>query len=190
MRVKKHAVWDKEGKRHDLEGSVETKGLLGTDGRKYVLDLYRITPLDVAWAEEVEASNESGVKYPHRMSVLRLELVEAYWRMKMQDYVKAEVEKKRADKPAGANVPSKDQSKITTNGHAEAKEEVAAQDHTAATNGEDKPAVDALASDQDRVDISNFNLTLNPDACTGQAPQTEEEKAEYAEDEKGSSCGL
>ncbi|KAJ2979083.1 hypothetical protein NUW58_g7297 [Xylaria curta] len=52
LRVKKHPVWDKDGKRFDLEASVETKGLMGTDGRKYVLDLYRITPLDILWLED------------------------------------------------------------------------------------------------------------------------------------------
>ena len=113
LRVKKHAVWDKDAKRHDLEGSVETKGLLGTDGRKYVLDLYRITPLDIAWAEEVEVSNDSNAKYPHRMSVLRLELVESYWRLKMQEYVKNEVQKRRG---AAQNGTAKDVSKQLTDG--------------------------------------------------------------------------
>ena len=175
LRVKKHAVWDKESKRHDLEGSVETKGLLGTDGRKYVLDLYRITPLDVAWAEEVEASQETPAKYPHRMSVLRLELVEAYWRTKMQEYVKSEVEKRRSE--SALNGTSGKKPKTVTNGHVEEKKDDE-------VNGEVKPNVDDATNDPERVDISNFDLTLNPDVCTGQAPQTDEEKAEYAADEK------
>ncbi|QKX56726.1 uncharacterized protein TRUGW13939_03832 [Talaromyces rugulosus] len=146
LRVKKHAVWDKEGERHDLEGSVETKGLLGTDGRKYVLDLYRISPLDVSWAED------EG-EYPHHMSTLRLELVEAYWRSKMSQYVKDEVEKRRSKKALEQKEESKD-------GEAE------------------KPDEDA-----ERVDISGFNLALNPDVFSGQVPQTDEEKKEWAEDE-------
>ncbi|OQE19998.1 hypothetical protein PENSTE_c014G02315 [Penicillium steckii] len=93
LRIKQHPVWDKDGKRHDLEGSVETKGLLGTDGRKYALDLYRMTPMDAPWQEE-----DGSDVYPHRMSVLRLELVESYWRHKMSEYVKAEVERRRAAK--------------------------------------------------------------------------------------------
>ncbi|KAL2426078.1 Clustered mitochondria protein-like protein [Exophiala dermatitidis] len=180
LHVKKHAVWDKEGKRHDLEGSVETKGLLGTDGRKYVLDLYRITPLDVAWSEEVEA-DAIGDKYPHRMSVLRLELVEAYWRLKMQEYVRAEVEKRRSKQ---------------TNGHAETQGQVEAaqsngdnaegekKDEQATTENSEESKKDSPASEQERVDISNFNFALNPDVCSGQVPQTDDEKQEYAEDEK------
>lgn len=100
MRVKKHAVWDKDEKRHELVASVETKGLLGTDGRKYVLDLYRITPLDIDFLEKywkgIEGIPEGG--YPHRMAVLRPELVEAFWKAKMREYVTQEVEKKKKAK--------------------------------------------------------------------------------------------
>ena len=101
MRVKKHNVWDKEGKRHELVASVETKGLLGTDGRKYVLDLYRTTPLDVDFLEKhwkgVEGE-EAEKGYPHRMAVLRPELVESFWKSKMRDYVTAEIEKRKVTK--------------------------------------------------------------------------------------------
>ncbi|BCS22727.1 translation initiation factor 3 subunit CLU1 [Aspergillus puulaauensis] len=153
LRIKKHTVWDKENERHDLEGSVETKGLLGTDGRKYVLDLYRVTPLDVEWQEE-----EGSDSYPHRMSVLRLELVESYWRHKMSQYVKAEVEGRRSAK-AEETAEKKEKSD-------EAKEE------------------GSESQDQERVDISGFTLALNPDVFSGQVPQTNEEKEQWAQDEK------
>lgn len=162
LRVKKHPVWDKEGKRHDLEGSVETKGLLGTDGRKYVLDLYRITPLDVLWLED-----EGNENYPHRMSVLRLELVESYWRYKMSLYVKEEVERRRKNK--------KTEEKASTNGEKPEGED-------SKERGPSEKSEEAV--DQERVDISGFQFALNPDVCSGQVPQTEEEKEEWARDEK------
>lgn len=186
LRVKKHPVWDKEGKRHDLEGSVETKGLLGTDGRKYVLDLYRITPLDVEWSDEMEKAEP---KYPHRMSVLRLELVESYWRLKMQDYVKTEVDKRRMERSE----------KALTNGDTETEKSETNDGTTKDTDAnkekdekKEPPNGDATKdaeghteeTTEDRVDISNFTLALNPDVCSGQTPQTDEEKAEYANDEK------
>ncbi|RVX70050.1 Clustered mitochondria protein [Exophiala mesophila] len=174
LHIKKHAVWDKDGKRHDLEGSVETKGLLGTDGRKYVLDLYRITPLDVAWSEEVEADGRE--KYPHRMSVLRIELVEAYWRTKMQEYVRAEVEKRRANKANGQAT----ETAAIEHGKADTQEE--ANDSVDKTEGDEQKKAAAL--DQERVDISNFTLALNTDSFSGQVPQTDEEKDDYAKDEK------
>ncbi|KAL4786163.1 clustered mitochondria-domain-containing protein [Aspergillus varians] len=161
LRIKKHAVWDKENNRHDLEGSVETKGLLGTDGRKYVLDLYRVTPLDVEW-QEAEGSDA----YPHQMSVLRLELVESYWRHKMSQYVKAEVERRRSAK-AEEDAEKKEKSSESTESKEKGSEE----------KTEESP-------DQERVDISGFSLALNPDVFSGQVPQTNEEKEQWAQDEK------
>ncbi|KAK4195580.1 clustered mitochondria protein [Triangularia verruculosa] len=119
LRVKKHAVWDKENKRHDLEASVEMKGLLGTDGRKYVLDLYRITPLDIQWMEE---TGPEGAEYPHRMTVLRPELVEALAKQKAREYVNAELGKRGAlKKKEEPKEEAKEESKEETK--EEAKEE-------------------------------------------------------------------
>ena len=182
--VKKHPVWDKGCKRHDLEGSIETKGLLGTDGRKYVLDLYRIGPLDVAWADEVTSSD--GIEYgdyPHRMAILRNELVEAYRRMKLQEYVKAEVERRQAEpkvepshSAAEKNAPAKEH---VSDLPADAAEEFGEK----AIHGEQREQ-DEGGSDQELVDLSNFNFALNSDVCSGQVPQTDEEKVEYAQDEQ------
>lgn len=157
MRVKKHAVWDKEGARHDLEASVETKGLLGTDGRKYVLDLYRVTPLDIAWLEQHRGDGESEDKrYPHRMTVLRPELVDSYRITKLREYIAKKLEEKREAKKAEEPEEKKD---------GEAKD------------GEEQP------KQQESVDVSGFSFTLNPDVFSGQIPQSEEEKAAYQQDE-------
>jgi protein TIF31 len=159
MRVKKHAVWDKEGEKHDLEASVETKGLLGTDGRKYVLDLYRVTPLDIAWLEKHRGQDETMEnRYPHRMTVLRPELVDSYRITKMREYISKELEKKRAAKEIEA--------KAATEGEGEGEAE------------KPKP------QQQETVDMSNFSFTLNPDVFSGQQPQTDEEKEEWANDEQ------
>lgn len=175
MRVKKHAVWDKELKKHDLEASVETKGLLGTDGRKYVLDLYRVTPLDVAWLEKHRGDDQTDEnRYPHRMTVLRSELVDAYRIVKMREYVSKELEKKRAEEAqasAGAE-------KSLTHG-----------DHEKEANGDavakkdDEEETKPAQPEQETVDVSGFSFTLNPDVFSGQQPQSEEEKAEWEQDE-------
>lgn len=155
MRVKQHAVWDKEGKRHDLEASVETKGLLGTDGRKYVLDLYRVTPLDIAWLEQHRGDGQTEDKrYPHRMTVLRPELVDSYRITKLREYISKKLEEKREAKKAE---------------EAEKKDE--------AKDGEEQP------KQQESVDVSGFSFTLNPDVFSGQLPKTDEEKASYQQDE-------
>ncbi|KAK0934565.1 Intracellular distribution of mitochondria [Friedmanniomyces endolithicus] len=115
MRVKRHAVWDKEGKKHELEGSVETKGLLGTDGRKYVLDLYRVTPLDIAWLEMYRGvgEEEDEKRYPHRMTVLRPELVDSFRIMRLREYIKEELGRKQAKREEEAGEAKKE------DGHAE-----------------------------------------------------------------------
>ncbi|CAI6333795.1 unnamed protein product [Periconia digitata] len=174
LRVKKHPVWDKDNARHELEGSVETKGLIGTDGRKYALDLYRLTPVDVAWIEEHwsepgEDGEKSGEKdYPHRMATLRPELVESYGREKLREYVQNELNKKTPDSSKNG------ETKAVTNGGDDSKTE----------SGDDEESKEAAeAAEQERVDISGFQFALNPDVFCGQHPQTEEDKAEWAKDE-------
>lgn len=188
LKVKKHPVWDKEGKKHVLEGSVETKGLLGTDGRKYILDLYRLTPLDVIWLEKYcetseEATTESQSRnYPHRMTTLRPELVEAYWRLKMGEYVQEEVKKQKASAEAAGPA-------ATTNGTRESRvngpEEINGEHQTETDKSSElKDKTTEQSPEEDRVDISAFSLSLNPDVFCGQAPQTDEEKEEWANDER------
>lgn len=204
MKVKKHAVWDKDHKRFDLEASVETKGLLGTDGRKYILDLYRITPLDINWLEEMAAEETND--YPHRMTVIRQELVELYHRQKMREWLNAEIAKRSEAKKNGKTVEESTE-KPTTEGGDKASEN--AEEKPATEPSEEKVAdtkekpedkaeekneektesktEDELAVEEekdDRIDANDFKLTLNPDVFSGQEPQTDEEKAELEADEK------
>ena len=175
LRVKKHAVWDKDNKRFDLEASVEMKGLLGTDGRKYVLDLYRITPLDVAWMEENDLEES---EYPHRMTVLRPELVEALGKQKAREFINAELARRAKT--------TEDKSKETIE---ESKEEDSKPEDT--ENAEDKKAADDKPEEEekavvqeDRIDMANFKFALNPDVFSNQVPQTDDEKAEMIKDEQ------
>lgn len=179
LRVKKHPVWDKDNVRHEMEGSVETKGLIGTDGRRYALDLYRLTPLDVAWIEEYwsEPSKDAEAKskdkdYPHRMATLRPELVESYGRLKLREYVKNELARKSETK--SSEITEKPEENGT---------EVAAKD-TKEDQADSKEAKeDAEAAEQERVDISGFQFALNPDVFSGQQPQSDEDKEEWSKDE-------
>lgn len=166
LRVKQHPVWDKDGKRFDLEASVETKGLMGTDGRKYVLDLYRITPLDAMWLEENDDNVEDETAYPHRMTVLRPELVETVRNTKWSLWVNQEVARIR-ERSAKNKAEKQDSDKPS-----EKEEKEGAQEDTQDTELEEK------------IDGSNFSFSLNPDAFSGQVPQTEQEKAEMAADEE------
>ncbi|QUC19503.1 uncharacterized protein UV8b_03744 [Ustilaginoidea virens] len=154
LKVKKHPVWDKDGKRFNLEASIETKGLMGTDGRKYVLDLYRITPYDIYWLELTKSAN-GNEGYPHRMTVLRPELVDSFARYKLKQWVDKEL-----------SCRSRAQSKSDQPAH---------DDETKRASNE---TLDTS------LDLSGFSFSLNPDAFSGQTPQNAEEKKELQEDEE------
>lgn len=170
LRVKEHPVWDKDGKKFDLVSSVEMKGLHGTDGRKYVLDLYRITPLDISWLDEKDG--EDGLEYPHRMPVLRPELVESLAKQKAREYVNEELSKRSlAKEKSAAAIESKD-----------SQEKQGDSEDQAEPNG-DKPA-DETAAEDEKVELTNFKFALNPDVFSGQVPQTDAEKEAMAKDEQ------
>ncbi len=205
LRVKRHPVWDKDNVRHELEGSVETKGLIGTDGRRYALDLYRLTPLDVAWIEEhwCEPKKDGEAKpkdkdYPHRMATLRPELVESYGRLKLREYVKTELAKKTTKTESAASKGAKDEAKPSEekssnkdddesseeeSSDEESEEESEAKEKTELEKKEEPKTENAEATEQDHVDISGFSFALNPDVFSGQNPQLEEDKKEWAQDE-------
>ncbi|KAL8947203.1 MAG: hypothetical protein Q9222_006490 [Ikaeria aurantiellina] len=182
LKVKRHPVWDKEGKKHMLEGSVETKGLLGTDGRKYILDLYRLAPLDISWLDaywtDTPCPNQKPQErnYPHRMSVLRPEIIEAYWRLKMSEYVKSELGKRKNSPEEVSNSKDSESSKKATS----------PEDALTGTVSASVTKPDSVEAPKDggRVDISAFSYLLNPDVFCGQAPQTAEEREDWTNDEK------
>lgn len=207
LRVKRHPVWDKDNVRHELEGSVETKGLIGTDGRRYALDLYRLTPLDISWIEahwtEPGEEGESKPKdkdYPHRMATLRPELVESYGRVKLREYVKNELAKKaeakkeaKDEESSSEEESSEEEDSEESDDSDESEEEEGAEKkpkEKKLTKEQKKAAKKAAAEkkpdedpEQERVDISGFSFALNPDVFSGQNPQSEEDKKEWAQDE-------
>lgn len=173
LRVKKHPVWDKDGRRVDLEASVETKGLMGTDGRKYVLDLYRVTPLDIAWLE-MSSNGQDFKEYPHRMTVLRPELIDSFCRKKMKEWVDAELARRghgvKGNPSTGGNMAD------TSPG--------LEQSSASASNTNEPTVPSGGRTDEDRIDLSKFEFSLNPDVFSGQEPQSDEERAQLESDER------
>ncbi|KZL86256.1 eukaryotic translation initiation factor 3 subunit clu1 [Colletotrichum incanum] len=206
LKVKKHAVWDKDGKRVDLEASVETKGLMGTDARKYVLDLYRVTPLDIDWLEE-----EGEAQYPHRMAVLRPELIDSYGRRKMKAWVDEELarrgqtakdaikEETSAESEKPKQVSAKDEESDNSDDSDDSEESESESESESEDEAEpskkpvkaekSKEVKDTEASKEpkeskDHIDLSKFSFSLNPDVFSGQLPQTDAEKTEMKQDEE------
>ncbi|KAJ3589840.1 hypothetical protein NHX12_010681 [Muraenolepis orangiensis] len=86
LRIQRHRVLDHQGTAVELCSSVETKGILGNDGRPYILDLLRTCPPDLNFplSERCEGVPEEckqlGFPRRHRHSLasLRPELIEAF----------------------------------------------------------------------------------------------------------------
>ncbi|PWN32039.1 uncharacterized protein FA14DRAFT_108660, partial [Meira miltonrushii] len=109
LHLAQHEVADAEKKDHNLWLSVDSKGLRGADGRKYALDLARLNPVDITWLEddmkgkiisgqdgpEVDAGEKDV--YPHRMTLLRQELLEIYWDHELRNWAQAELAAKAKD---------------------------------------------------------------------------------------------
>ncbi|KAJ2804987.1 Intracellular distribution of mitochondria, partial [Coemansia furcata] len=99
-----HEVANDAGELSKLYTSADVKGLTGTDGRKYVLDLYRMTPVDVEFLES--ECNEDGKfpTYPHKVVLLRPELVDTFWeqstRKAVMEHVAQKVKQNKEDADA------------------------------------------------------------------------------------------
>ncbi|KAJ2722753.1 Intracellular distribution of mitochondria [Coemansia sp. Benny D115] len=158
-----HAVTDEAGAEHKLYTSVDVKGLMGTDGRKYVLDLYRMTPVDVEFLESdcADAEGDSGSKdsavlpvYPHRLALLRPELLDVFWDTSLRKAVQEYAQEKAAKK-----------SEETKEGEEKESEGAKAQEEG------DKAEADNMADFE-------FSLEFNPDAFTPVEQNAKDQGAE------------
>lgn len=63
--------------------SSQSKGIIGFDKRKYILDLANTYPLDINFVRANFDNVEQSKRYPHRQTLLRPELVEKWWQAKL-----------------------------------------------------------------------------------------------------------
>ncbi|XP_016128151.1 clustered mitochondria protein homolog isoform X1 [Sinocyclocheilus grahami] len=85
LKVQHHAVLNEKDTSVELCSSVECKGIIGNDGRHYILDLLRTFPPDLNYlpVEGEELAPESQklgfpCQHRHRLACLRQELIEAF----------------------------------------------------------------------------------------------------------------
>ncbi|XP_073766979.1 clustered mitochondria protein homolog [Danio rerio] len=100
LSLQRHAVVGSTGHQLPLFTSVDAQGILGADGRYYLLDVYRTMPADANF--QVEDGGEADTKeksfprrYPHVLCRLRPELVKAFIQHKHAQFtqrVKAHLE--------------------------------------------------------------------------------------------------
>ncbi|KAJ1968496.1 Intracellular distribution of mitochondria, partial [Dimargaris xerosporica] len=154
-----HTVVDAKGDSHTLYGSIETKGITGADGRSYLLDLFRFNPLDIEFIEaECDAASSQAKAlpvYPHRLAMLRPEVMDLYWEHKSREAARAFLAKhkqEQADKAQSEKVPSEAGS-----------ESAVAEDTPVSTEAEDSNAAGSTDKPDVQPKIPKFELAFNPD---------------------------
>lgn len=84
LKILPHSVINERDEPVELCSSVECKGIIGNDGRHYILDLLRTFPPDVNFLKlDIELSSELKamgfpIEHKHKLSCLRQELLEAF----------------------------------------------------------------------------------------------------------------
>ena len=128
QRLALHKMQSTQGEEHEFWTSVDVKGLRGFDGRRYLLDLPRLSPVDVEWLEKDMGSGDDS--YPHRVVLLRPELLETFWEHSLKTWArqvqaeKAQKEKsEKSEKAASAAAEGEDSKPVTEDTSAESAEQ-------------------------------------------------------------------
>merc|ERR1719282_2154864 len=95
LKILPHKVVNDKQEEVELCSSVECKGIIGNDGRHYILDLLRTFPPDVNFLkiEGMELSKEAQalgfpIEHMHKLSCLRQELIDAFVESRYMMFIK------------------------------------------------------------------------------------------------------
>merc|ERR1719188_2039625 len=95
LKILPHKVVNEKGEEVELCSSVECKGIIGNDGRHYILDLLRTFPPDVNFlkVEGMDLSKEATalgfpIEHKHKLSCLRQELIDAFVESRYMMFIK------------------------------------------------------------------------------------------------------
>merc|ERR1712001_517300 len=96
LKILPHSVINDKNEEIGLCSSVECKGIIGNDGRHYILDLLRTFPPDVNFLEEIEGMGLSKearalgfpIVHKHKLSCLRQELIDAFVESRYMMFIK------------------------------------------------------------------------------------------------------
>ncbi|EGG05808.1 uncharacterized protein MELLADRAFT_36501 [Melampsora larici-populina 98AG31] len=169
-----HKVTDLTGNAHQLWLSADIHGIKATDGRYYLIDLYRMTPLDVLFLkndfkgpilnepppnpESVEGTDSDvtqvAPEYPHRFTLIRSEAVSAFKTYKFRVFALDQLTKRQKE---ASEAPSD-----TTDGE---------------TKKSQPPKANGAILEED------FKFGLNPDACVDRKSQPWETSVDKDEEQ-------
>uniref|UniRef100_A0A673MAW5 Clustered mitochondria protein homolog n=1 Tax=Sinocyclocheilus rhinocerous TaxID=307959 RepID=A0A673MAW5_9TELE len=115
LRVQRHLVLNKDDTAVELCSSVEHKGIVGNDGRRYILDLLFTFPPDLNFLP-VEGEDLNPVRqqlgfpklHPHRLVCLRQELIDAFVEHRYQIFMETVSKSTEHDKAVGTSAIKSD----------------------------------------------------------------------------------
>ena len=95
LKILPHKVYDHNDELAELISSVECKGIIGNDGRHYILDLLRTFPQDVNYYQlPIEEYSKELVeegypkKFKHNLCCLRHELIDTFFEYRYMSFIK------------------------------------------------------------------------------------------------------
>ncbi|OAV92189.1 hypothetical protein, variant [Puccinia triticina 1-1 BBBD Race 1] len=178
--LSEHDVTDVNGRSHRLWLSADVHGIRATDGRCYLIDLYRMAPLDVYFIQNdingpifdgktpiseptlskppVQSSQDT---FPHRFTVIRMEAVNSFKQDKFRQLALKHIQrhKQRQEKASQATADSQTDGKAIE-ASTEALEEDVVVDPDMLTDDESEP-----------LGKENFEFAFNPDAFVDRKDQ-------------------
>ncbi|XP_069395959.1 clustered mitochondria protein homolog isoform X2 [Paralichthys olivaceus] len=177
LRIQRHQVLNHNNIPVELCSGIETKGILGNDGRPYILDLLRILPPDLNFQfsetasetrEMVETEEEvpkecKSLGYPrrhrHSLASLRPELIEAFVQHRYELYVKMVAQGlSQLEEQEKATEQSEDLACEPRTG--------AATTATAAMESQRRDVMIKACQAVGSVSDTRFDIRFNPDVCS------------------------
>lgn len=183
--IKKHEFFDKEGNAATLVTPVTVNGVDGTDRRKYILDLQRLTPLDLAFLDSVSKDSENP--YPHTLPLLRKELVDYWFRTNANELYQGKLEKRKAEtakdeEPAKPKEEKKDgEEKKSDEEKKEGESEEAVEEEKPEPSFEELFTLDEQKA---MIEEATSKFHVNPDVPYDLASIPEKHRKAYEEDAK------
>ena len=186
LRLAPHTVKDGSGKDYEFYASAEVKALYGNDGRRYLLDLPRLSAVDVEWLDcdmdgKLLGTESKGTQYPHRLVLLRSELVEMFWESELKRWANRVASRKaqESSEARGSGSGSGESVKAADAAVRDGDDETKAAEATVSEEAQESPAAAEAAAERAGIEapldasidasfLKDFKLVLNPDAFVDQ----------------------
>ncbi|XP_074045317.1 clustered mitochondria protein homolog isoform X2 [Macrotis lagotis] len=180
LKIQRHRVLNDRDEEVELCSSVECKGIIGNDGRHYILDLLRTFPPDlnflpVAGEELPEDCRRAGFPKPHRhkLCCLRQELVDAFVEHRYLLFMKLAAIQLMQQKANRVDSPGPLENGASEAGASEAPEAVEAVGEEGASGlAKVKELAETIASDSGPVDPKSREVIQNACKAVGSVSST------------------